>query len=166
LVGAEQHDERHKGKSDAYDLLGTLEAADDLFPTELDYKRLEFDRRRRDTRSFAPDLQREADVLVDAVLRDGRTDQTLAGIDVRAIAEQQGPVLAVHVAVSTDPAIGPLSGLEFRLTNERFLLLTESVREAFERRTGIALTDESYQSSRFAGSPGSARTFVVLTDAA
>jgi hypothetical protein len=32
LLGAEPHDERHKGRSDAYDILGRLDAEDELFP--------------------------------------------------------------------------------------------------------------------------------------
>lgn len=58
LLGAEQHDERHKGKSDAYDILGQLDRNKTLFPSPLDYKRLELGRRRLDSISFASDYER------------------------------------------------------------------------------------------------------------
>ena len=69
LLGIEWHDERAKGRRDAYDILGQLEESGELFPKDLDLKRLELDRRRRDTANFAPRAKDDAVGLVGEVLK-------------------------------------------------------------------------------------------------
>ena len=73
------HDERHKGKSDAFDILGKLDAAGALFSAEIDYKRLELDRC-LDTTSFAADLRDDADRLASAVLGMGDVPETIVNV--------------------------------------------------------------------------------------
>jgi hypothetical protein len=165
LLGAERHDDRHKGKSDAYDLLAALEANGTLFPAELDYKRLELDRRRWDTSSFGKDLRADADALADGVLSRGDTRFKVVNVPVRVSTQREDDMLAVYVAVSTRPVRGPRSGLEFPLTTERFLLIQEGIREALERRLGKeVLAGEWQDMSVFGGGPKNERAFVVLTD--
>ena len=133
LLGAEWHDERHKGSKDAYDVFAALEAAGDLFPGSADYKLLELDRRRLDTASFAWDVKHDAKKLVAQAESTGGASGTLAGVPARLHwkADSRGTVI-LTVAVSTVPVRGPRSGLEFPLTQERFLLLGEAVRQAAE----------------------------------
>jgi hypothetical protein len=167
LLGAEMHDDRHKGKSDAYDLLAALDANGTLFPTELDYKLLELDRRRWDTSSFADDLRSDADALVEGVLARGDTRFRVVNVPVRVATHREDGMLAVYVAVSTRPVTGPRSGLDFPLTPERFLLIQEGVREALERRLGKeVLAGEWQDMSVFGGGAKQERAFIVLTEIA
>lgn len=161
LLGAEQHDERHKGHSDAYDILGDLDRTGQLWPQPIDYQRLELDRRQWDTSSFADDLRRDAAALV--AHADGTT-HTLAGVPVRAIATEDSSYIVVYVAVSTRPVRGPRSGLEFPLDQKRFTLLMEGVREACEARwQPPSLCDELFDRTQFPGpTAGDERAFVVL----
>lgn len=138
LLGAEMHDERHKGKSDAYDILAKLDAAGQLFPAEIDYKRLELHRRRWDTSSFSTDLRSEAATIARTALENGRVETTLVGVQVRAIVERENSMLGVYVAVSVRPVRGPRSGLPIGLTEERFLLLQEGIRAAVEKQLGTS----------------------------
>jgi hypothetical protein len=39
LLGAEMHDERHRGRADAYDIFGALDGKGELFPVEIDAQR-------------------------------------------------------------------------------------------------------------------------------
>jgi hypothetical protein len=137
LLDAQLHDERHQGRADAYDRFAELEAADQLFPTDVDYKWLELDRRRLDTESFAADVRRDARRLVEEARRSGRANGTLAGVPSRLAWEAgQGDLPSLYVAVSTQPVVGQRSGYEFPLTNARFLLLAEAVRQAGESLLG------------------------------
>jgi hypothetical protein len=132
LLGAEQHDERHKGRSDAYDILGNL--GEDILPAEVDYKLLELDRRRLDTINFADDVMRDAKALV-TVSRSRRSAAgTLAGVPARLVwQDHDDGHVSLSVAISTDPVPGERSGFDFPLTQERFLLLAEAVRQATEK---------------------------------
>ena len=132
LLGAEVHDERHKGRADAYDVFAELEARGELFPREVDYERLELDRRLVDTASFADDARRDARGLIERVIAEGRVDGELVGIPIRLIADQRQGLVALHGAVSTRLVLGRLSGVEFPLTNDRFLMTAETVRAAAE----------------------------------
>jgi len=133
LLAAEMHDERHKGKSDAYDIMGQLDAAGRLFPQRVDYKWLELDRRRLDTESFAADVRSDARALVEAAQHSGRDFRTVASVPVRANWEaSEGGLSTLYVAVSLQPVRGERSGLEFPMTNDRFLLVAEGIRQAGE----------------------------------
>jgi hypothetical protein len=121
LLDAQIHDERHKGSSDAYDVLEGLETAGQLFPEEIDHAWLELDRRCLDTKSFADDVRRDARDLVGMARREGRATGTLAGVPARlAWQTAQGDLPTLYVAVSTRPIRGTRSGFDFPLTNERF----------------------------------------------
>jgi len=166
LLGAEIHDDRHKGKSDAYDILGALDGAGELFPGKHDYQLLELHRRLRDTHSFGDDLRADTDALVATVIEQGRAEGTLAGIPVRALAEHEDSVLGIYVAVSTRPIVGARSGLEFPLTQGRFLLVQEGVREAVERRTAGGAIAGDWPDLTKLGGAHDERGFIVLTQAA
>ena len=168
LLGAEMHDERHKGRSDAYDILGKLDAAGELFPVRLDHKLLELDRRRWDTSSFGTDLRSDATTLARVAVESGHTETTLAGVPVRAIVKwEDSSMVGVYVAVSVRPIKGPRSGLPFPLTEERFLLLQEGVRAAVEAQLGNAtFAGEIGSTLEFPGGRrGDERAFVVLGEA-
>jgi hypothetical protein len=128
-LGAGIHDERHKGKADAYDVLEALEKKGDLFPKEIDYKRLELDRRRWDTRNFAEDLMTDARALFKKAWPKGATGK-LVGVPVRVVVESEAGFAVMYVAISEKPTKGSRSGLSFPLTQERFLLIQEGMREA------------------------------------
>lgn len=164
LLGAEPHDERHKGKSDAYDVLGQLDDAGVLFPRDLDYKLLELHRRLWDTETFAVDVAEDSDALVDELLQTERGARALANIPVRAIVARDESVVGFYIAVSTRPVVGQRSGLEFPLTQERFLLVQEAVREAIERRLGgVCVSGEWRDMSVFPGGGREERAFAILT---
>jgi hypothetical protein len=130
LLGAELHDERHKGRSDAYDILGAVDEAGELFPQAIDYERLEWDRRRWDQESFSADVRADAATLV-AQLQD-RTTATLAGIPTRIAAAESAGLLTVFVAISTRPVPGARSGEPYPLTELRFGLIQTAFCEALE----------------------------------
>ncbi|MCW2993819.1 MAG: hypothetical protein JWQ18_1314 [Conexibacter sp.] len=164
LLGAEKHDDRHKGRSDAYDILGRLDEDGELFPTEADRKRLELDRRRRDSESFLPEARQDARRLV-ANLRPGQQRASLSSISVRIIVEELDDLVAVHVAVSAAPVIGRLSGERFPLTQSRFLALQLAMQAALEEVYGPpALLDELRDTSAFPGGLGEERPFVALVE--
>lgn len=164
LLGAELHDERHKGESDAYDILGELDRAGNLFPTDVDYKRLELDRRRWDTESFAEDLRTDAADLIRRGWPDG-ANGVLAGVKARLVIQREGSFAAIYVAVSEQPVRGKRSGLQFPLTQERFLLLTEGTREAAEEAFGTTvLADELRERDKFPGGVRGERPFLLLLE--
>jgi hypothetical protein len=147
LLGVEQHDERHKGKSDAYDIFAGQEAAGVLFPAPVDYKLLELDRRLLDTQTFVPDVLNDALELVKQAIEDGGAEGTAAHIPIRLRVERDvsGTVM-VAAAISMQPVVGKRSGLDFPLTQERFMLATEALRQAVEKVVGSdALADEAWE---------------------
>lgn len=118
---------------DAYDVFAQLEDEGRLFPVAIDYTWLELDRRRLDTESFADDVRRDARDLVAAARRAGRATGSLARVPARLAWEHvPGHLPVLYVAVSTRSVRGARSGYELPLTNERFLLLAEAVRQAGE----------------------------------
>jgi hypothetical protein len=166
LLGAEQHDDRHKGKSDAYDILGGLDQAGTLFPSELDLKRLELDRRRWDSGSFASDLRSDAAAFASDLINSGRCNTEVAGVRVRGVVEREDSMIGVYVGVSTRPVAGPRSGLMFPLTEERFLLIQEGVRHALEEEIGgTVLAGLWPDASKLPGGAVDERVFVVLCGA-
>ncbi|MEA2275089.1 MAG: hypothetical protein QOC78_49 [Solirubrobacteraceae bacterium] len=163
LLGAEMHDERHKGKSDAYDLLAALD--DDqgrLWPRDIDYKRAELDRRRWDTTSFAADLAHDADQLLATCLRHRRAQGSLAQMRSRWATFGEGDMTLVTVALSTEPVIGPRSRLAFPLTDRRFLLAQEGCRQAVERTGREALSEEIRDPTVIPGGLRNERAFGIL----
>jgi hypothetical protein len=163
LLDAQMHDERHKGSSDAYDRFAALEAAGQLFPEEVDYKWVEFDRRRLDTQSFTADVRRDAEILVGAARTDGRATGTLAGVDTRLAWDASGSLPELTVGISTKPAVGLRSGLAFPLSNQRFFLLAEAVRAAGEALFGPqVLVDEIHAPPASLGKRENERYFVVV----
>jgi len=161
LLGAELHDERHKGKSDAYDILGRLDDAGELFPAAVDYKRLELDRRRRDTENIASDVARDAAALVDQAFPAG-AEGTVAGVRVRLIAEDEAGMTTLYVAVSEQLVAGQHSGLSSPLTERRFLGIILGFRAALEERFGPpVLTEELRERSAFPGGVRRERPFLV-----
>lgn len=139
LLAVEPHDERFKGKRDAYDVFAKLEVAGDLYPTPTDYKLVEFTRRIRETANFGSDAREDAKaLLVDVVRSAGYLVGTVAQVPVRFAVVEYGELLRISVAVSESPVTGVLSGERFSLTDERFLLLAESVRRAAEDLFGEA----------------------------
>jgi hypothetical protein len=163
LLGAEQHDERHKGARDAYDILGALDAQGVLFPQPIDYKRLELDRRRWDTESFAEDVIRDGQALFEAA-RESRTAKgALVGVPSRMVLEEEGGLVIAHVAVSAKPVKGARSGLDFPLTQQRFVLMTQGVRQAVEAVVGTeVLGGES--AGGFPGGVKNERSFALMWD--
>jgi hypothetical protein len=164
LLGAELHDERHKGAHDAYDRFAGLEASGELFPVEIDYKWLELDRRRLDTSSLAADARTSARVLVEKARAQGRASGELAGVPAWAAWESaKHGLVALYVAVSTRPVRGVRSGYDIPLTNERFLLLAEAVRQAAEEvERPEALVDELARVPAILQADRGARAFVVV----
>ena len=133
LLAVEEHDERHKGRADAYDIFAQLEGRGELFPTETDYKLLELDRRRLDTASFADDVRENSAAVVKEAAETGRAAGELAGVSARMVWERDDKgTVTLHVAISAEPVHGVRSGLEFPLTDQRFHLLAEAVRQAAE----------------------------------
>lgn len=167
LLGAEMHDERHKGSTDAYDILGGLDDQGQLMPQSVDYKRLELDRRRWDTESFATDLAEDADRLLDETLNDDRATGTLAGVPSRwAVQSREADFVLVVVAVSTKPITGARSGLDFPLDQKRFWLLNEGCRAAAKRRGCDALSEETQDSMSVPGGLNNERAFRLLIQSA
>jgi hypothetical protein len=161
LLGAELHDERHKGASDAYDIFEALDKADDLFPVTADYKLLELDRRRLDTARFGEDVRRDAKALVTEASSAGRSTGTLAGIPARLVwqADDAGGVTP-SVAISMLPVRGERSGFDFALTQQRFLLASEAVRQAAEDLyKPEVLAEETFD---FPGALNNERAFVLV----
>lgn len=165
LLGAELHDERHKGGRDAYDILGGLDEKGLLFPQEIDYKRLELDRRRWDTESFAEDVVRDGGELFgNAEAGGGSAKGSIAGVPARMILqEEEGGVTIAHVAVSGRPVKGPRSGLDFPLTQQRFELIQEGVRQAIEGEVGGDVLAGELPGA-FPGRLGNERPFAVMFD--
>lgn len=163
LLGAEQHDERHKGTSDAYDILGALDAAGELFPQEIDYKRLELHRRRWDTESFAEDVIGDGRDLFAAAGKSGSAKAALVGVPSRMVLDEESGLLIAHVAVSEKPIKGPRSGLQLPLTQPRFELIMEGVRQAVEGEVGTeVLAGES--PGAFPGGVKNERSFALMWD--
>jgi hypothetical protein len=162
LLGAEMHDERHKSSRDAYDILGDLDDQGQLMPQPIDYKRLELDRRRWDTQSFAADLRTDADELLALALEKERAAGLLAGVPARWSVRREDDFALVVVAVSVKPTRGPRSGHEFPLDQRRFTLLQEGCREAAERLGCDALSDEIRQSADVPGGLNNERAFGLL----
>jgi hypothetical protein len=165
LLGAEQHDERHKGRSDAYDILGVLDQRGELFPQEIDYDRLELDRRRWDQASFGEDVRRDATTLVSQGVPGG-ANGTLAGMPARIVTEETGALLAMYVAVSTKPVPGQRSGMPIAMTEERFSLLQIAVCSALEDTVGQPeVCEEILDRSTFPGRVHrSERVFGILLE--
>jgi hypothetical protein len=163
LLGAELHDERHKGSADAYDILGGLDAAGTLFPQKLDYKRLELDRRRWDTESFAEDVITSGGQLFAAAQKSGSAKAAVVGVPSRMILDEESDLRIAHVAVSEKPVKGPRSGLDFPLTQQRFELIVEGVRQAVEAEVGTeVLGGES--PGAFPGGVKNERSFALMWD--
>lgn len=136
LLGLEWHDERAKGRNDAYDILATLDDSGELFPKAIDYKRLELDRRRRDTENFASDARADAVQLAQNLLKaTANVRHEVAGIPVTGVTRNEDGVQLAYFSVSEAPVTGQRSGLLFPLTSERFDLLRAAVVEAFEHET-------------------------------
>lgn len=165
LLGAEKHDERHKGRSDAYDILGRLDEQGELMPLDIDYKRLKADRMRRDTENIAYDVRTEAAALVAQALPRGASG-TVAGIDVRLVAEEDDGMLACFVAVSEQPVTGKHSGVPAPLTERRFSGIMEGFRIALEELYGPpVLIEELRDRSTFPGGLARERPFLVYLTA-
>lgn len=131
LLGAEQHDERHKGRGDAYDLFARQERDGVLFPRPVDYQLVELSRRQLDTSGFGEGARRDAENLIRTATQNGRAEQTLAGIPARAaLIETDETMTILVVAISNAEVRGPRSGLMFPLTEERFYLVAASVQRA------------------------------------
>lgn len=101
-----------------------------LYPSPLDYARLELDQRRLDTGSFAEAARRDARALIARARPDATTETTIAGIPVAALWKRDGDYLGLFLAVSSAPVRGQRSRLAFPLTTSRFLLIAEAVRQA------------------------------------
>jgi hypothetical protein len=164
LLAVELHDDRHQGSSDAYDIFQQLENSGRLFPEQVDYQWLELDRRRLDTASFSADVRRDGRRLVAAARRSGRSTGTVANVPVRLAWEHRaGDLPVLYVAVSTRTTAGPRSGLSFPLTNERFLLIAEAVRQAGEALIGPeVVVDELLVAPDALGRRQDERTFLVI----
>jgi hypothetical protein len=169
LLDAEIHDERHKGTSDAYDLFAQREVDGVLYPVEVDYKWLELDRRRLDTESFADDVRGDARELVLHARKHGRATGSLAGIPARLAWEHAANDLPLlYVAVSVKPIVGARSGFEFPLTNERFLLAAEAVRQAGEELFGpeVLVEEQFAPVAALGGHLRNQRAFMIVFERA
>jgi hypothetical protein len=164
LLDAALHDERHKGSSDAYDLFEQLETQGRLFPIEADYLWLELDRRRLDTERFADDVRRDALRLLVEARQSGRANGTLASVPVRLAWEHRPDDLpTLYAAVSIRPVRGSRSGFEFPLTQERFLLVAEAVRQSGEAFLGPqVLVDELFAPPPLLAPLHNERAFMVV----
>lgn len=161
LLGAGIHDERHKGGTDVYDILGALDDAGQLMPQTVDYDRLELDRRRADASVF-PDIARaEADALVADCVRNSHAQGAVAGIPLRLSGSSDAGTTTLYGAVSRVPVPGVRSGLPFPLTEERFALVVETLRTAAANIGGTdVLTGETYTYP--GGLAGSERAFLLV----
>ena len=106
------------------------------------------------TRAHAKELVREASAT-------GRSTGTLAGIPARLVwdADEAGGV-TLSVAISVLPVKGERSGLPFPLTQARFLLASEAVRQAAEDLyKPEVLAEEIFE---FPGGLNNERAFVLV----
>lgn len=164
LLAAEWHEEGKKGRADAYDIIGRLSERGELFPEEIDYLRLELDRRRWDLESFTEDLARDADALAAAALPSG-AEGTVAGVAVRLVVIEEDTLVCVYGAVSQRPARGTRSGLEFALDTKRFFGVQEGIRGAFEKIHGPPTAcDELSDRRAFPGGLRNERPFLLLIE--
>jgi hypothetical protein len=162
LLAMEPHDERHKGKKDAYDVFASLERGGDLYPASVDYKLVELARRIRDTENFGTDAPEDAKALLATVVRTTAiVSGTIAQVPVRLVVVESGDLARISIAVSALPVTGRLSGLQFELTDDRFRLLAESVRRAAADLFGDA--DAEAPTFSFPGGLRNERAFEVLT---
>ena len=83
----------------------------------------------------------DADRLTDEVLASDRAEGEIAGIPARLPVTNHHDPIIFAVAVSMEPIVGPLSGLEFHPTNERFLLLAQILEDAACGIGGSALAE-------------------------
>lgn len=164
LLAAEWHEEGKKGRADAYDIIGKLSESGELFPAEIDYLRLELDRRRWDVASFAKDLAADADALVTEAAS-GEVKGTVAGVAVRLVVVEEETLVCVYGAVSQRAVRGRRSGLLFPLDDKRFLGVQEGIRRAFEKVHGPPTEcDELRDRSAFPGGLLNERPFLLLIE--
>lgn len=164
LLAAEWHEEGKEGRADAYDIIGDLSESGELFPAEIDYLRLELDRRRWDLASFAEDLTHDAYELAAVALPDG-TKGSVAGVPVRLVVVEEETLVCVYGAVSQRPARGRRSGIEFALDEKRFLAVQAGIHQAFEKIHGPPTDCEELRDrGAFPGGLHNERPFLLLLD--
>jgi hypothetical protein len=159
LLGFEQHDERHKGRGDAYDVFAALEAVGKLYPVEVDYKLVEISRRVKDTKGFAKTAVIDAMKLLREAVTSEASAGTTAGVGTRALVVADGDVTVVGVALSMKPVAGELSKAMIPLTEERFLLLAKAFELAAQELFGDA--DAEIPTYEFPGGLSNERAFQV-----
>ena len=164
MVAAELHDERHKGSSDAYDLMAQAEGSDEFFPGEKDYRLMRLHRQRRDVQGLFPDRARdEAAALISEAIEQGGSQGTIAQVPVRMrlTRDPDGGILTLWIAFMQRPVQGSFSGEPIPLTDHRFLLLVATCRSALSqgRQTDEVLTDQVHD---FPGGLANERAAVMV----
>jgi hypothetical protein len=109
-----------------------------LYPQTIDYARVQLDLRRADTEDFAEEARRDARALMQAVEHDLTAEGHIARMPVVLAWEVDDALLALHIAVSEEPQVGPESHQELPLSADRFLLTVGAVRQAAESMFGRA----------------------------
>lgn len=159
LLAFEQHDERHKGSGDAYDIFARLEGQGRLYPVDVDYKLLELARRARDTEGFRDAALADAKALLAEAVSEGAARGTTAGVETRVATIDGGNPTILGVALSMKPIRGELSQAVFPLTEDRFLLLATSFENAARELFGDA--EAEVPSYAFPGGLSNERAFQI-----
>lgn len=127
LCGYEPHDERFKGRDDAYDRFARAERDGNFYPEEVDYKALDLSRRTRDANWVSSLAIDECEALLRTAIEDGAAQGAVRGIAIRLRRTLDDPTFIV-VAVSKRPVRGTLFGDLIELTNERFYLVAAAMK--------------------------------------
>lgn len=159
LLAFEQHDERHKGSGDAYDIFARLEGQGRLYPVDVDYKLLELARRARDTEGFRDAALADAKALLAEAVSEGAARGTTASVETRVATIDGGNPTILGVALSMKPIRGELSQAVFPLTEDRFLLLATSFENAARELFGDA--EAEVPSYAFPGGLSNERAFQI-----
>lgn len=162
LCSVEPHDERAKGRDDAYDRFAKQEAAGVLYPLDVDYKALLLARQTRDADWDTPRATAACRELLMTAAESGAAEGTVCGIAVRLRKTLDDPIF-VAVAVSMASVQGELSGVEIEMTQERFFLLGAAMKRAANSMTsGEANID--IPTHEFPGGLKNERAFEIAFD--
>lgn len=111
-----------------------------LYPDEFDYARFDLERRKLQTSQFGEMARRDARQAMNTTGADGPIQDEIAGISVLILWKRVNDYLGLYVAVSGK--VASIGSSEIPLTNDRFLLVAEAVRQAARSLFGPELLAE------------------------
>ena len=129
-----------RGERGALADLGERERDGVLYPDEFDYARFKLERRKLHTSQFGEMARRDARQAMHTTGADGPVQHEIAGISVLILWKRINDYLGLYVAVSNEMA--KVDGNETPLTNDRFMLVAEAVRQAARSLFGPELLAE------------------------